>query len=171
MLVEEVHGGGDLLANMMSDGRGQCFASLQVLEAWPENWENKAVMVAIGAGDFERVVQPQYVRMSTVGVGCAEMLEDPQFIIDVDVGDEDFEREVGAHVSTRADKPDSRKASVAKLVDDFVALIAVADHVADVDGVEATREVFLDIFDACHAWLAISERRKWFYRHCESWRG
>jgi hypothetical protein len=105
------------------------------LEAWPENWENKAVMVAIGTGDFERVVQPQYVRMSTVGVCCAEMLEDPQFIVDVDVGDEDFEREVGGHVSTRTDKPDGRKPSVAKLVDDFVALIAGADHVADVDGV------------------------------------
>lgn len=108
--------------------------------------------------------------MSTVGVCCAEMLEDPQFIVDVDVGDEDFEREVGAYVSTGTDKPDGRKASVAKLVDDFVALIADADNVADVDGVEATREIFLDIFDAFHARLAISERRKWFYRHCESWR-
>ena len=46
---------------------------------------------------------------------------------------------------------------MAEFVDNFVRLLASADHIANVDGVVATRCVLLNILDAWHSRLEIPE--------------
>lgn len=101
----------------------------------------------------------------TLGYDRAE-----NFIVVVNVSNEDFEREVGGHVSTRMAKPDSRKASMVKLVDDFVAQVSGADHVANVDGVEAGRDVFLDIFNKFHVPAGDTGRQEVILETLQNWR-
>lgn len=53
-------------------------------------------------------------------------------------------------------------------MDDFVALVAGADQVANVDGMVTTRTVLLDILNVFHTRLAIPERGQYLYlRHGE----
>lgn len=98
------------------------------------------------------------------------MLEDTQFFEVVDVGTEDFQRKVGGHVPIGADQPDRREASVAKLVQDFVTLVASANNIADVDGMVTTRDVLLNVLNVIQIRLAIPKRGQYLYlypRHDE----
>lgn len=53
VVMEECHGAGHLVAYLMSHRTGQGVSNPAVVKAWPENWENETVMLAVGTGDSE----------------------------------------------------------------------------------------------------------------------